>query len=96
MTKSGTTCADMTNEQIAKARERFREEVKVLRLSQFPDVAAATIAWERGFADAVRLATDDMRAWERGFADAVRLATDDMREMRVNLERRQAYDGRRE
>ena len=67
----------MTNEQIAKARERFREEVKVLRLSQFPDVAAATIAWERGFADAVRLATEDMR------------------EMRVNLERRQAYDGRR-
>ena len=67
----------MTNEQIAKARERFREEVKVLRLSQFPDVAAATIAWERGFADAVRLATEDMK------------------EMRVNLERRQAYDGRR-
>ena len=77
MTRSGTTCADMTNEQIAKARERFREEVKVLRLSQFPDVAAATIAWERGFADAVRLATEDMK------------------EMRVNLERRQAYDGRR-
>ena len=67
----------MTDQQVAEARERFREEVKVLRLSQFPDVAAATIAWERGFADAVRLATEDMR------------------EMRVNLERRQAYDGRR-
>ena len=68
----------MTDQQVAEARERFREEVKVLRLSQFPDVAAATIAWERGFADAVRLATEDMK------------------EMRVNLERRQAYDGRRE
>ena len=67
----------MTDQQVAEARERFREEAKVLRLSQFPDVAAATIAWERGFADAVRLATEDMR------------------EMRVNLERRQAYDGRR-
>ena len=67
----------MTNQQVSEARERFREEAKVLRLSQFPDVAAATIAWERGFADAVRLATEDMR------------------EMRVNLERRQAYDGRR-
>ena len=67
----------MTDQQVAEARERFREEVKVLRLSQFPDVAAATIAWERGFADAVRLATEDMK------------------EMRVNLERRQAYDGRR-
>ena len=67
----------MTDQQVAEARERFREEAKVLRLSQFPDVAAATIAWERGFADAVRLATEDMK------------------EMRVNLERRQAYDGRR-
>ena len=67
----------MTDQQVAEARERFREEAKVLRLSQFPDVAAATVAWERGFADAVRLATEDMR------------------EMRVNLERRQAYDGRR-
>ena len=67
----------MTDQQVAEARERFREEVKVLRLSQFPDVAAATIAWERGFADAVRLATEDMK------------------EMRVNLERRQAYDWRR-
>ena len=77
MTKSGISSADMTDQQVAEARERFREEVKVLRLSQFPDVAAATIAWERGFADAVRLATEDMK------------------EMRVNLERRQAYDGRR-
>ena len=67
----------MTDQQVAEARERFREEAKVLRLSQFPDVAAATVAWERGFADAVRLATEDMK------------------EMRVNLERRQAYDGRR-
>ena len=67
----------MTDQQVAEARERFREEAKVLRLSQFPDVAAATVAWERGFADAVRIATEDMR------------------EMRVNLERRQAYDGRR-
>ena len=77
MTKSGISSADMTDQQVAEARERFREEAKVLRLSQFPDVAAATIAWERGFADAVRLATEDMK------------------EMRVNLERRQAYDGRR-
>ena len=67
----------MTDQQVAEARERFREEANVLRLSQFPDVAAATVAWERGFADAVRLATEDMK------------------EMRVNLERRQAYDGRR-
>ena len=67
----------MTDQQVAEARERFREEAKVLRLSQFPDVAAATVAWERGFADAVRIATEDMK------------------EMRVNLERRQAYDGRR-
>ena len=77
MTRSGTTCADMTDQQIAEARERFREEAKVLRLSQFPDVAAATVAWERGFADALKIVTDEMR------------------EMRVNLERRQAYDGRR-
>ena len=67
----------MTDQQVAEARERFREEVRVLRLSKFPDIAAATIAWDRGFADAVRLATEDMK------------------EMRVNLERRQAYDGRR-
>ena len=75
--RSGISSADMTDQQVAEARERFREEAKVLRLSQFPDVAAATVAWERGFADAVRLATEDMK------------------EMRVNLERRQAYDGRR-
>ena len=67
----------MTDQQVAEARERFREEVKVLRLSQFPDVAAATVAWERGFADALKIVTEEMR------------------EMRVNLERRQAYDGRR-
>ena len=67
----------MTDQQIAEARERFREEAKALRLSQFPDVAAATVAWERGFADALKIVTGDMR------------------EMRVNLERRQAYDGRR-
>ena len=67
----------MTDQQVAEARERFREEANVLRLSQFPDVAAATVAWERGFADALKIVTDEMR------------------EMRVNLERRQAYDGRR-
>ena len=36
-----------------------------------------------------------MDAWDRGFADALKIVTDEMREMRVNLERRQGYDGRR-
>ena len=77
MTKSGISSTDMTDQQVAEARERFREESKSAGIPMMPAMAAAAVAWDRGFADALKIVTGDMR------------------EMRVNLERRQAYDGRR-